>query len=64
MRREKKIIICEECEGTGETFTEVLIDHHKSEYKKDYKTCSACEGSGRQIEIIKRELTAYKNKIK
>lgn len=64
MRRETKIIICEDCGGTGETFTEVLIDHHRSEYKKEYKTCSACEGSGRMIEEIKRELTPYKTIIK
>ena len=60
----KKIIICEDCNGTGDWESEELIDHHKNEYSKIYMTCGTCLGSGRMIEEIKRVLTPYKKTIK
>lgn len=64
MREERKIIICETCKGEGVIENEILVDAHRNEYEKIYPTCESCLGSGRQIEIIKRELKAYQTNIK
>lgn len=50
------IVICERCRGTG--ILTYDVDSHNSEYVD--KTCSDCEGSGRQEEEVDISLKPFK----
>jgi len=49
------IVICTECDGTGQRRYDVGT--HKSEYR--YEQCKKCKGSGRLIETTETEYEPF-----
>lgn len=41
-----KLVICSQCNGTGITYREELVDYHKRDYATYEETCSHCSGVG------------------
>lgn len=55
---DRKIIICDKCEGSGECSWKETTSQRIGNFKIKYKTCNKCKGTGRLLEIKKWE-TVY-----
>ena len=47
MHTKHEVVICEKCNGFGESVTQILVDYHRGEYEDDYEICTWCNGTGR-----------------
>ena len=47
MHTSHKVIICDQCEGTGIRSWNECTDYHKGDYETYHETCKKCDGTGR-----------------
>jgi hypothetical protein len=52
-----EMVICWQCKGEGEISTHIMTDHHRNDYRVEYKECFDCDGAGR---VQKRTIVTYK----
>ena len=56
---DKKIVICDECDGVGKIHKCYDVGTHKSEYEYESKICEQCKGSGRMSKEVIINFEAY-----
>lgn len=45
--QKSEVVLCENCDGKGHKYYDVLVNHHKGEYDTTKENCRVCGGSGR-----------------
>lgn len=61
---EERIVICNECKGTGKKTITYCTNYHHGYYENWDEPCKSCDGAGRMVEQITiRKLTKKELKI-